>query len=359
MRVSDKLNQTQLMNNIQKSRSNLQQLQTQAATMKKVTKPSDDPIGAAKILENRTELKNLQQFEKDINEAKFFIETTESTLGQLNEALIRTKELALQAASDTNGGMPREMISEEISQIFASIVEMSNRTAGDRYLFGGYKTMSAPFTKEGNFSGDHHEVQLQNHRDQFMPMNLSGEQVFLGKDLSFRGTIKRDWEVPKTVEELQAFKLKNIENEFQREESERDVIETRGPASVGRVERLGDFDPVTGEKGVNIFSTIMGLEAALRTNDKLGVQDTLDPIDQAINQINMARAEIGSRSAQLTATAENIQKQVIENKAQNSQIEDADLFQTMAELSKQDTTLKGILETSAKVSQLTLLDYLR
>lgn len=359
MRISDKLNQTQLMNNIQKTRSNLQTLQNQAATMKKVSKPSDDPIGAAKILENRTDLKNLNQFEKDIHQAQFFLETTESTLSQLNESLVRAKELALQGASDTNGGLPREMIAEEISQILSSVVEMSNRSIGDRYLFGGYKTQGAPFTKDGQFRGDQYEIQIQNHKDQFIPMNLSGEQVFLGKGLGYQGTIKRDWEIPKTVEELQNFKLKTVENEFQKEEAEQNYIETRGPASVGRTERLGDVDPVTGQKGVNIFMTVMGLEAALRTNDKFGVQDALDPLDEAINQINMARAEVGGRSAQLNATAESIQKQIIENKSQNSQIEDADLFETMSNLSKQDSTLKGILETSGKVSQLSLLDFLR
>ena len=40
MRVSDKMNQNQLLGNIQKSRSNVQTLQNQAATMKKVLKPN-------------------------------------------------------------------------------------------------------------------------------------------------------------------------------------------------------------------------------------------------------------------------------------------------------------------------------
>ena len=359
MRVSDKLNQTQVLNNIQKSRSNLSKLQNEAATMKKINKPSDDPIGAAKILENRTEANNLTQYEKDINHARMFLETTESTLGQLNEALVRAKELALQAASDTNGGLPREMIAEEVSQIYASVLEMSNRSAGERYLFGGYKTMDPPFNKDGQFSGDHYEIQIQNHKNQFMPMNLSGKQLFLGQDLGYQGTIKRNWEVPKTLEELQAFKLNNIEKEFQIQEADENYIETRGPANVGRVERLSPSDPITGQTGTNIFSALSSLEASLRTNDKFGIQDALEPLDQAMNQVNMARAEVGGRVSQMNATQESIQKQIIEGKAQNSQIEDADLFETMSNLSKADSTLKGILETSAKMSNLTLLDYLK
>ncbi len=366
MRVSDKMNQNQVLNNIQKTRSNIQTLQTQAATMKKVSKPSDDPIGAAKILENRTDLKNLNQYEKDIEHARTFLETTESTLAQLNDTIVRAKELALQGATDTNGGLPREMIAEEISQISNSILEMSNRTSGERYLFGGYKTEAPPFAQDGTYRGDAAQVQIQNHREQFMPMNLTGSQIFMGQNLGFQETIKRAWEVPKTLEELQAFKLNNIEKQFEADELQQNQIETRGPASVGRAERIqtdgsvtSNADPVTGSRGVNIFSMITGLEAALRTNDKIGIQEALEPLDQAMNQINMARAEVGGRVSQMNATQEGIQKQIIENKSQNSIIEDADAFETFSNLSKSDASLKGILETSGKMSQLSLMDFLR
>jgi flagellar hook-associated protein 3 FlgL len=362
MRVSDKMNQNQVINNIQKTRSNIQTLQTQAATMKKVSKPSDDPIGAAKILENRTDLKNLNQYEKDIEHAKTFLETTESTLSQLNEAVVRAKELALQGATDTNGGLPREMIAEEISQIKSSILELSNRTSGERYLFGGYKTEAPPFSKDGSYRGDAAQIQIQNHRDQFMPMNLAGSQVFMGQELGFQQTIKRDWEVPKTLEELQAFKLDNIERQFDFEEMQQNEIEMRGPASIGRVERLQSEDQLGAadtNSGVNIFSMMADLELALRTNDKIGIQEALEPLDTAMNQINMARAEVGGRVSQMNATQEGLQKQILENRSQNSIIEDADAFETMSNLAKSDAALKGILETSGKMTQLSLMDFLR
>ncbi len=91
----------------------------------------------------------------------------------------------------------------------------------------------------------------------------------------------------------------------------------------------------------------------------MGIQDALEPLDQAMNQINMARAEVGGRVSQMNATQEGLQKQIVENKTQNSVIEDADAFETLSNLSKSDSTLKSVLETSGKVSQLSLLDYLR
>lgn len=359
MRVSDKMNQNQFLSNIQKNRTELSSLQNQAATMKRINKPSDDPIGAAKALQNRTENKNLEQFDRNILFARSFLENSESTLSQLGEAVVRAKELAMQGASDTNGGVPRQMISEEVSQIYNSVVEMSNRRFGERYIFGGYQTTEAPFTKAGEFRGDNGQIQIQNHKGQFLPMNLSGSQIFLGEDLGYEGAIKRQWEVPKTLEELQDYKISEVQKEIEQDVQSEDMIEMRGPASVGRVQRLSETDPVSGQAGANIFSLITTLEAALRTDDKVSIQSVLEPLDQALNQINLARAEVGGRLNQMNATSDGIQKTIVENKAQNSLIEDADLFKVMTDLNKSDTALKATLETSNKIMSQSLLDFLR
>lgn len=277
----------------------------------------------------------------------------------MNDALVRAKELALQAANDTNQGVPREMMASEVEQLYGSIVEMSNRRFGDRYIFAGHKTTHPPFTKEGIYSGDAGQVQIQTIDGQFMPMNLIGSQVFLGEDLSYGGTVPRDQNIPKTVEELQKYKLDQIEAEFQREESFDNQLETRGPANVGSVQRIGEVDPVTDARGVNIFQTVMGLETALRTNDKMGIQQTLESLDQAMVQINLARAEVGGRINQLVATGESIQRGLVDNKTYNSQIEDADVFQVMTEINKSNQTLEATMATSQKFLSQSLLDFLR
>ena len=359
MRVTDKMNQNQVLNNIQKTRTELSQLQNQAATMKRVTKPSDDPVAAAKILAHRSENKNLEQYDKNIFFAKNFLETTEATLSQLGEAVVRAKELALQGASDTNGGAPREMISSEVGQIYNAVVEMANRKLGDRYLFGGFKTLTQPFDQNGQYLGDDGEIKIQNQKGNFVALNLSGDRVFLGKGVGADQSIQRPTKAPMTIEELQDYKLSEAERDFQNQQLNSEQIETRGPASVGRIQRLGVKDPVSGAEGVNIFSLINGLNAALKTNDKAGIQDALEPLDQALNQINLARAEIGGRVNQLNATSEGIQRTIVDNKAVNSELEDADLFQVMTELNRSDATLKGSLETSHKLMSMSLLDFLK
>ncbi|MBC7742920.1 MAG: flagellar hook-associated protein FlgL [Bdellovibrionaceae bacterium] len=353
------MSQNQVLTNIQKNRSELSQLQNQAATMKRITKPSDDPVAASKVLVNRTENKNLEQFEKNIFFARNFLETTETTLSQLSEAVVRAKELAVQAASDTNGGLPREMLSTEVGQIYNAVLEISNRRSGERFLFGGQKTLSQPFTAEGEYSGDDGEIRIENQKGNFVALNLTGDRIFLGKGMGEDSFIKPSRETPKSVDELQQHKLAEADRQFQNEQEDENKLETRGPASVGRVQRLGDVDPVIGGKGVNLFNLISGLEVAMKANDKFGIQDALEPLDQALNQINMARAEIGGRVVQLNAASEGIQRSIVDNKQTISQLEDADLFQVMTDLNRSDAALKGSLETSHKLMSMSLLDFLR
>jgi flagellar hook-associated protein 3 FlgL len=82
-------------------------------------------------------------------------------------------------------------------------------------------------------------------------------------------------------------------------------------------------------------------------------------MDQAISQVLLARSEVGSRLMSLNNTGESLQKSIVDDKATASQLEDADIFQTVSDINRTETALKATLETSPKMVQPTLLDFLR
>ncbi len=90
-----------------------------------------------------------------------------------------------------------------------------------------------------------------------------------------------------------------------------------------------------------------------------GIQETLDTLDQAIAQVVLARSEAGSRIMAINNTTDSLQKAVVDNKVTASQLEDADAFQVISDINKTDSTLKATLETSGKLIQPSLLDFLR
>lgn len=335
-------------------------LQNQAATQKRINKPSDDPLASARVLGARTEERGNTQFIKNINNARSFLEFSDQSLGELSDILVRAKELAISQANDASGNAESRMVTaSEVEQIYNQVVQIGNRKLGERFIFGGYKTQTTPFNPAGEYFGDDGDMKIQTHKDSFVAMNIPGNKIFLGRGLGGDGVVRARLDSPKDVEELKQFQEEEAGRHEKNREIEKDYLETRGPASERRQDQSSKQDPVTGANGVNLFSTLRNLEVSLRTNDKVGVQESLDTLDQAISQVVLARSEAGARIMSINNTMDTLQKAVVDNKVTASQLEDVDVFQVISDINKTDSTLKATLETSGKLIQPSLLDFLR
>ncbi|MGZ3743831.1 MAG: flagellar hook-associated protein FlgL, partial [Pseudobdellovibrionaceae bacterium] len=352
----------QVTQNLTKNRSEMSELQNQAATQKRVTKPSDDPLASARVLSVRTEERGNQQYIKNINNAKSFLEFTDQSLSELSEILMRAKELAISQANDASGNeQSRQVTASEVEQIYNQSLQIGNRKLGDRFIFGGSQTQVTPFDHNGQYAGNDSDMKIGIHKDTFVSMNIPGNKVFLGKGLSGDGIIRAPYETPTNVKALQDYKQEEIQRKEENQEQENNYVETRAPASSYRAQRIGAIarDPVTNSGGVNLFQTLKGLEVSLRSNDKQGIQETLDTLDQAISQVVLARSEVGARVMAVNNTSESLQKAIVENKITTSQLEDAELFEVVSNMNKTDSALRATLETSGKVIQSSLLDFLK
>lgn len=360
MRVTDRMTSTSVLSNLNRNRSEMTDLQNQASTLKRVTKPSDDPLASTRILQARTEDKNYLQFQKNITGAKAMLDFTDQTLNELSDALVRTKELAIQAANDSGGETPRLIASAEVEQLYSQILNISNRKFGDKFLFGGFKTTTQPFDSTGTYHGDTGDIKIQTQKGAFVSLNLSGDKVFQGKDLGKADPVT-DGEVVQTAQALKETKVKEQQQkQLEAEMADQDAtVLTRGPASEGHPQKLNNKDIVSGDKAVNIFSIVRSLEIAMKTNDKAGIQDSIEELDNATNQVIMARAEVGARVNTISNAFEGLQRSVLDNKALMSQMEDADMFQVMSDITKTDSTLKATMESSSKMMNQSLMDFLR
>lgn len=360
MRIADKMAFNQVNQNLSKNRSDMADLQNQAATQKRINKPSDDPLASARVLAARTEERGNSQFIKNINNAKSFLEFSDQSLGELSDILVRAKELAVSQSNDASGNAESRMVTaSEIEQIYNQAIQIGNRKLGERYIFGGYKTDKMPFDQSGEYKGDDGDMKIQVHKDSFVAMNVAGSKVFLGRGLGGDGIARASYESPTNVDELKKFQQDEIQRQQMNDEVEENYLPTRGPASAVGFGAKGRKDPVEGGAGINIFGTIRDLEVSLRTNDKQGIQESLDTLDQAISQVVLARSEVGSRVMAVNNTMDSLQKAVVDNKTTASQLEDADAFQVISDINKTDSTLKATLETSGKLIQPSLLDFLR
>ena len=144
MRVTDNTTYGVVRDSIQRSRERMEGLQSQSATLKKLNTPSDDPIGAAKVLEIRTEKVNNDQYQMNSKMAETFMSNSDQALSELTEIITRAKEIAINQSSGASSNEDTRLgVAEEVTQLFQQAVATANRRIGERYLFGGFKTHDA------------------------------------------------------------------------------------------------------------------------------------------------------------------------------------------------------------------------
>lgn len=139
MRVSQQMLYNTYVSNMNKSLSDLVDTNIQSQTQKRVNKPSDDPIGMARILDHREALASISQYRDNISTAKGWLNLSDTTLTQLSTIITRAKALCEQAAPSTVTRENREQMSYEIRQLFGQMINLSNTEFDGKSIYAGHK----------------------------------------------------------------------------------------------------------------------------------------------------------------------------------------------------------------------------
>jgi flagellar hook-associated protein 3 FlgL len=355
-RVTDKMVYSQANNAITRTRKNMVKAQEDATTGKRIHRPSDDPTGTVRSLDLKQQLAHNKQMQSSINTATSVLRISENALGDLSDVIARAKELAISMSNTTNQERAAfEASSREVEQLFLRALQIGNTRIGDRYVFGGYQTLRAPFDTDGNYYGDDGVMEVEINNGQRIGMNLPGNLVFFGQE-----------KLEPQVQEIRQDPLQNsmpsIEGSMHRAPSSvEDPNPEKGQDSAGKKPPMGapgdNMGPVG--SGANVLRTLKSFTDALRNNDKLGINDALDNLDHAFEQVVTARSLVGSRSKVLELTQASLEHDEVTKLDQNSRIEDADALKVFSDLAKEEHTLNASLETSKRLITPSLLDFLK
>ncbi len=135
--------QRNMQNNLQKMDKYTQQL----STTRKIVRLSDDPVGVLDSLTARTRLSDIRRFENNIKDAKTWTESADTCLQQISSHMTSVLEGVVQAATNVNNDSDRQNISQMMIGLRETIMEALNTAVGGTYIFAGYNTSNAPFTK--------------------------------------------------------------------------------------------------------------------------------------------------------------------------------------------------------------------
>jgi flagellar hook-associated protein 3 FlgL len=339
MRVTENTNFGAVRESIRRSKERMENLQSQTASLKKLNTPSDDPVGAAKVLEVRTEKVNNDQFVTNGKLAEAFLNNTDHALSQLVDIVNRAKEIAIgQSSAASSTDESRLGVAEEVTQLFNQAVAVANTRIGDRYLFGGYKTQTPPVDSNGRYIGDNGQMMVEISKGVYLAMNVTGNDAFNSHPIQTRSP-EDDPSSPRSNEPPTA-------------------MGNRRPAGIDATDRDTLTDH-SGPENVNVFDEIQNLRIGLLTGDLDQIRNTLDRFDQIHGQLVATRAKIGSRLQGLESTGQAMERHNITNAQLTSALEDADMAKVVSDLAKEETVFRSALASSQKLIQPTLMEFLK
>lgn len=140
MRITNSMIRNDVLWSINKNETLMKDYEMQLSTGKKIQRPSDDPIVAVRALKFRTNLREIEQYKTNNEDAKSWLSVTEQAMRNTMDLLQRGRELSVQASSDVLSTDDRANVAAELNQIQAQMFNEANVNYAGRYVFSGFQT---------------------------------------------------------------------------------------------------------------------------------------------------------------------------------------------------------------------------
>ena len=334
----------------------------------RVNSAKDDAAGLAIAERMSTQVRGFAVASRNANDGISLAQTAEGALGKVGDMLQRMRELAVQSGNATNSKSDREALQAELKQLREEIDRVAKTTT-----FNGAKLLDGSFTggvfQVGSNAGDNITVgSLANTKvDQLgkteygtaqvsgvdtakknsaaaaltnadVTINITGAngqtaQVTITKDANITG----DEALGRAIEAINTKTADTGVVAFLSDKG--DAIEFRAAVADGGT---------AASAAVNTTNTALGalvnMTAAANTDQtgihkmdistQAGAWDALQRIDNAIDKVNSARAELGAVQTRFEKSIENIDIMHENISAARGRIVDADFAKETANLSR-------------------------
>lgn len=390
-----RITQNTLYNNtrsqLQTNAERLLQAQQTVATQKRFNSLSENPVDGGRALDLRSAITRSTQYLKNIERATSLAGVQESTMGQVNSMLGRAKELLLGETNQaTSTASTRESARIEIAHLTTQLVQAANTRFDGKYVFSGFAVDTPAFTDAAvnvtagatNAGGAavtsqtvadaaqmvYHSYQIQftapgqfNILDTTSGTTVASNQSYTsGATIQFGGIQLAISNSPAAPAAGDVFNIATAAPGTYQGDSQLQMVEVQ-PGTKVQQNIPGDhvFAGAGMAGGVDIFSVMNQVNAALRANDRTAMSNLLGQLDAARTQISSERSSIGGR-VNLLDTVKTRQTDVQTNlESMLSNLEDIDVADAMTRLNKQQNTYEATLAAASKIVQPSLLDFLR
>lgn len=169
--------------NYQRTYSNVNKSADQVSSGIKLNTASDDPVGAARVLQLQQSASMLTQYQANVGAVNNNYAKGEAAFAAIDTALQRVQELTLGAGSGSFSDADRVANADELKQIQAQIFGLMNsKDANGSYLFSGSKTSTPPYAvnSDGSYSyqGDQSKLNVDIGAGISVATNSTGWDAF-------------------------------------------------------------------------------------------------------------------------------------------------------------------------------------
>ncbi|MFZ5968977.1 MAG: flagellar hook-associated protein FlgL [Bacillota bacterium] len=316
MRITTTMMNSSMLQSLNKNLQNLDKYQKKIATGKEFSKPSDDPIGVSKSLTLNTTLSKLEQYKSNTEDALSWMEITETAVSNVEDIILRAKELTTQAANGTYSAEDRTSMKAEIDQLKEQLIQIANTTYMGKNIFSGYKTDQKLLDSNGNYiidSTDEPKMYSVGVNEN-ISINVLGYQIF-----------------GRTGETAPPYT----------------TIDTVDVTAAG-----------TGEKS-QLIAVFEELSDALDVDDDARIGNSLDRLNNHLDNVLAAWTEIGAKVNRVELTVNRIADDVVGYTELLSKNEDADYAETIMQFQMYQNVYNASLSVTSSVIQKSLVDFMR
>lgn len=181
MRVSTQRQSLHMERAVLDAAERLTDAQRRVVSGRRLEQPSDDPTDTTHALALKAILHHQEQFQRNIREAKLFLQVSETAMSEINDLLHQARELVVRGANDALDRKEREAIAAQVGKMLERLYQIANQRVDDeRYLFGGQRVNTLPFSLNGEellYQGDDQPLNALVAPEHTVPMNLPGSPL--------------------------------------------------------------------------------------------------------------------------------------------------------------------------------------
>ena len=287
-------------------------LQNQVATGKRISQLDDDPAAMRQVLDLQTQDSQIAQYRKNIATLQTQATSSYNAMSGLQTISARAGELAT-LADGTRSPQELSAYATEVTQLIQQGVQLMNSTGQGGYLFGGTQTAQPPFVATTDANGNVTGVTYQGNE------SVPAAEIAAGAPVAVQ--------VP--------------------------GANTSGSGPAGLVTDT--------RSGADFFKHLIALQNHLRAGDTASISSSDIPaLAKDEDNITSQIANNGLIQSHLSTADSLASTQSLSVKRMVSQDSDADLAQTLTQLSVTQTAYMAALQSGAKLlsQSQSLLNYL-